>query len=451
MVKFFAPWCGHCKEFAPEYEKVAKKAKELGKPYILADLDATVHKKAATKENIEGFPTVKLYVNGKAIDYNGERTKDEVLAFLDKKTGPVSTKLETIDDIVSVKDGKRDGNGLRCILGTNSENIQKIYEDTARTEDDYMFYHTTPELLVKLFPEAKEDSIVLFKNFDEFMVIYKEKIESAKLQEFLASNSVPLAGDVDLKLIKMVFAPRGRTGVFLFVNPDTENVETLKGELKKAATDLRSPERAFAVADLKTQWGGRVAEVFGIEESTLPQLEVVMMKEDIVRYRLTGQITDANIKQFLEDCDAGKVERFFKSEPEPTDNDGPIRKVVGKTFKREVLDNDDDIMMLFYAPWCGHCKKFEPIYEELAKTLSENKKLKLMKIDGAANDVEGHQIEGFPTIKFFPGKDKKNPIPYEGERSAADVAKFIKEKASNPVEIPEFKSKDEEDLSKEDL
>jgi len=447
MVKFFAPWCGHCKEFAPEYEEAAKKAKELGKPYILADLDATIHKEAAKKEHIEGFPTIKLYINGKAIDYNGERTKDEVLTFLDKKTGPASIKLETKEDITKIKDGKN----LRCILGTERNDMQTIYEDTARAEDDYMFYHTTPELLGEVFPEAKEDNIVLLKDFDEKVVIYNEKLDSTKLKEFLDTNSIPLAGDIDLKLVKLVFTPHGRTGVFLFVNPDTDNAEILKREFKNTAIALRGPDNAFGVVDLKTEWGGRVAEFFGIEESALPVLEVIKMKADIVRYRLPEKITEANIKKFLEDCNAEKVERFFKSEPEPKENSGPVRKVVGKTFKREVMDNDDDIIMLFYAPWCGHCQKFDPIYEELAKTLANNKKLKFMKIDAAANDIEGHTIQGFPTIKFFPGKDKERFIPYEGERSAAEVAKFIKEKASHPVEIPEFKSKDEEDLGKEDL
>ena len=109
MVKFYAPWCGHCKTFAPEYEKAAKTAKEQGKAYVIAELDATVHKKAAEKNGVQGFPTVKLSLNEKSVDYNGERTAEAVLNFINKKTSPPSTE---ITDAATLKE-KKDAHGLR--------------------------------------------------------------------------------------------------------------------------------------------------------------------------------------------------------------------------------------------------------------------------------------------------------------------------------------------------
>lgn len=447
MVKFYAPWCQHCKEFAPEYEKAAKTAKEQNKPYILAKLDATVHEKAAAKEKLEGFPTVKLFINGSPIEYKGDREADAVLAYLDKKTGPPSTKLESKEDIIKVKDAE----GLRCIFGTKNDDLMTIYSKTALSEDDFLFYHTTPELLAEVFPEAKENNIVLLKDFDEKIVIYNDDIEEDDIKELLGENTLPLVSDLDLRVIQYVFTPSGKNGVFLFRDPNASNAKELEGEFKKAATDKRSSSLVFTQVDLKSEWGQRIGEFFGIGDADLPIIEYLVVEEDAKRYRFEGEFKNDNIEKFIEDCKEGRVKRFLKSEPEPKENNGPVYKVVGSTFKRDVLDNDDDIILMFYAPWCGHCKKFEPIYADLAKTLSENKKLKFMNIDGTENDVEGHAIEGFPTIKFFPGKNKDSPITYSGERSEADVAKFIKEHASNPVDIPEFKSKGEEDIGKEDL
>ena len=48
----------------------------------------------------------------------------------------------------------------------------------------------------------------------------------------------------------------------------------------------------------------------------------------------------------------------------------------------QVLLNDDDVLIEFYAPWCGHCKKLEPIYNELAAKLKHNSKLRIAKMDG---------------------------------------------------------------------
>jgi protein disulfide isomerase len=109
MVKFFAPWCGHCKAFAPEYERAAKMIKEQGKQYVLANLDATVHKKAAESYKIQGFPTIKLFINGKPIDFDGERKAEAVITFIDKKTSPPSQELKEVAAVEKVKESK----GLR--------------------------------------------------------------------------------------------------------------------------------------------------------------------------------------------------------------------------------------------------------------------------------------------------------------------------------------------------
>lgn len=84
----------------------------------------------------------------------------------------------------------------------------------------------------------------------------------------------------------------------------------------------------------------------------------------------------------------------MKSEPVPESNDDPVKVsgptemflfyflsflvfityvvlqvVVADTFDEIVNDPEKDVLVEFYAPWCGHCKNLEPIYKELGETV----------------------------------------------------------------------------------
>lgn len=105
--------------------------------------------------------------------------------------------------------------------------------------------------------------------------------------------------------------------------------------------------------------------------------------------------------------------------------------VVGKTFEKIVLDNSKDVLIELYAPWCGHCKKLEPIYRDLAKQFKDVKRLVIAKMDATANDApDQYSASGFPTIYFAPAGQKMAPISYSGDRSLKDLEKFIRDHAS---------------------
>lgn len=74
-----------------------------------------------------------------------------------------------------------------------------------------------------------------------------------------------------------------------------------------------------------------------------------------------------NLEQFARDLAAGKLEAYLKSEPIPASNDEPVKVVVAKQFDEIVNDPTKDVLIEFYAPWCGHCKTLAPKYDELAK------------------------------------------------------------------------------------
>ena len=79
LVEFYAPWCGHCKNLAPEYEKAAKALKGIAN---IAAIDASNER---TDVQIQGYPTIKFFQDGKVSDYDGPRTADGIVDFILRK------------------------------------------------------------------------------------------------------------------------------------------------------------------------------------------------------------------------------------------------------------------------------------------------------------------------------------------------------------------------------
>jgi len=84
FVEFYAPWCGHCKKLAPEYDKVGEKFKG-SQNVVIAKIDATEND---TPEEIKGFPTLMFYPKGslKGTKYEGGRKASDMIEWLEKNT-----------------------------------------------------------------------------------------------------------------------------------------------------------------------------------------------------------------------------------------------------------------------------------------------------------------------------------------------------------------------------
>jgi thioredoxin-like negative regulator of GroEL len=63
--------------------------------------------------------------------------------------------------------------------------------------------------------------------------------------------------------------------------------------------------------------------------------------------------------------------------------------VVGSTYEQIVNDPQKDVLVNYFAPWCGFSKKLEPIWEQLAWYFKYDPNLVIAKFDATQNDLIG--------------------------------------------------------------
>merc|ERR1712045_178781 len=118
----------------------------------------------------------------------------------------------------------------------------------------------------------------------------------------------------------------------------------------------------------------------------------------------------------LKQLKAGELTPHLKSEEQPEDWDAnPVKVLVSSNFASVAMAEGKDVFVEYYAPWCGHCKKLAPVWDELGEHFKDNENIVIAKFDATANEADGVEIRGYPTLIFYP-KDNKAGVDYSGER-----------------------------------
>lgn len=89
-------------------------------------------------------------------------------------------------------------------------------------------------------------------------------------------------------------------------------------------------------------------------------------------------------------------------------------------------DAETYTIYLFYSDTCPYCKEFDPVWQKIAKDLSQNYKIAFKKIDGSDKKNENllfyYNVKHYPTI-IISGKNKV--VEFSGNRIYAELLKFI--------------------------
>lgn len=452
LVEFFAPWCGHCKRLAPEYEDAATELKANDPPVPLAKVDCTEGgKETCGKHGVSGYPTLKIFRNGEVSkDYDGPREAKGIVSYMKKQAGPSSKEMM---DMESMKK-KMDSSDLAMIAGffDKKEDLRTEFMNVANEyRERYTFLHTTSEEIITEM--GHKDEIVIFRpkhlhtKLEPSKVVYTGIPEAFTIKKFIDATVHGLVGhmtqdnsDQFKKPLCVVYY-----GVDYKLNPKGTNY--WRNRVIKVASEFKEKVLNFAIAS-KGDFS-RVLDDIGSKSED--QHTVLITSDDESKYVMRETFSVDTFRGFLEQYFAGKLEPYIKSEDAPEENDGPVKVVVGKTFNEIVNDPTKDVLIEFYAPWCGHCKNLEPIYNELGEKLKDVKDIVIAKMDATANDVPPpFKVSGFPTLYFAPMNSKNEPKKYQSGRDVDSFVEYLKREATNPFELPTTDKKKKKKKSKKE-
>merc|ERR1712178_488501 len=418
LAAFYAPWCGHCKSLAPEYAKAAKALADL-EGVALAKIDATVHSEVAKKYGVRGYPTLKWFKKDpeNALEYGGGRKEAEIVSWVKKKTGPAAVELADVDAAKKIKDDNE-----VVVIGYFAEASKDDFIAVADKFDDVPFAFTASADVAKELDLA-DGGITLFKKFDEGL----NKFESGDLAEFVKTNSLAYVTEFSDKTAPKIFGGDIKKHILLFAAKSASDFND-NLEAFTASAKANRGKVLYVHIDCDKSDNGRILEFFGLKEEECPDVRIIEMGKSMQKY-----------KPPTEDL----------TEEIPEDNTAPVTIIVGKNFESIAKDPAKAVFVEFYAPWCGHCKQLAPTWDKLGEHFKDDDSIVIAKSDATQNEFDGVEVQGFPTLKYFPKGEGAAMVDYNGGRDLDSLIKFVENEGKEVAEEEE-EDEEEEDIEEEE-
>eukprot|EP00040_Diaphanoeca_grandis_P023494 m.127848 g.127848 ORF g.127848 m.127848 type:complete len:377 (-) comp29300_c0_seq2:134-1264(-) len=330
FVKFFAPWCGHCKRMAEAWTELAS---ENTGAIVIAEVDCTRETGLCSEHGITGYPTIKFYTKEGATDYTGGRTIGALKHFISgelvklNSNSVVSDNAETIDGLTTLTDAS--------------------------------------------FSSATKKGFAFVKFFAPWCGHCKRMQPAwVELASDYESNPSVVIGEMDCTLHKDVCKNENVKGY-----PTLLTFNDGKRAAKYAGAREVAAFRSFVEMQLET-----------LEVDSKVEKPVDTEVEDLVVVNGLAILTDA-------------------------------------TFSNAV--KNDWSIVKFYAPWCGHCKKLEPVWKGLATAFEAEEKITVAKMDCTVHSdtCTEYEVRGYPTLTVFKGGKKM--ANYDGKRDLESLTSYL--------------------------
>jgi protein disulfide-isomerase A1 len=420
FIKFFAPWCHHCQEMAPEYTELARSMKVQENGIPVAKIDATEEIELAELHQIQGYPTFKLFFDGNYIDYTGQHNANDMKNWIMKKIG---SKIIPITSMDQIKQIENENLALLLLTKPNMGYQLKNYEAAAKMHDDLPFYYSDSNDLSKYFEMEGYFSLIMFRNFNDGrkLITSKNVLSEEVIKQFIDSNSLPWVSQLNEKLLKVIFEEE-KTALILFAkyNKNEDLLKIYEEIAVKYQNDV-----IFSVADPASDLGNKMKNYLEVPEGIInPAILLVFEQKNLLKFKLDNTTKDS-LSKFMVDFKAANLIPYFKSEDPPVSNSGLVKVAVGKTFDEIVVNSYQNVLVIGYSNWSQPSLHLLTDVERLAQALIDKKDLLFVKINADLNEHPMLGNNDYPDVRFFKADQKKRPIEITMDKSINGIVNFL--------------------------
>ena len=457
LISAYAEWCIKCQSIEEELQKISEYFENnYESPEIVFGIIYGSYNYDYMKRfNIQGYPSLSLFSgNNKISDYNDLYKTEFIITWIRKIILP---SIQPIYDQITFNYLllQTHINKVIAYFG-NDKNIIKELELSNLSHKKFTFCQVLNKDIYNKY-NVSENDIILFKSDDELNYTLKYPFNYEKLEKFIYKYSHKLIKPLYYHNIKRHFSKKKNLLLFIskFLNRqqekkvipnyekickqirdkiqcvsslyDKRDIDKLRKYVPTQGNPLRSQRRNEQEYELERQKADLIINLYdSLKINEINQTEVCLIDlsdNDIYVYNI--EYNEYKIIDFVNKWYNNNLINETKIKIDNFIKNYVILSNQNK-FNNDVINNEFNVIVKFFAPWCGFCKKLNPIYESLAKYYKDKKKkIKFIEIDSTKNEINGINIDSYPTIYFFQKNNKNNPIIYIGENSYNELMKFI--------------------------
>ncbi|CAO1621899.1 unnamed protein product [Parajaminaea phylloscopi] len=192
---------------------------------------------------------------------------------------------------------------------------------------------------------------------------------------------------------------KGRPALVEFYAPWCGHCQQLEPVYEQLAEAYSHAADSVIVAKVNADSNKELGKRFGI--TGFPTLKWFSPRSATEPEDYIGDRNLESLAEYVQMKSGGNLRPKIKAPPPPAS-----LQLDASNFDEIALDPSKDVLVEWYAPWCGHCKRLAPIYDAVAKTYANEDNCIVAQINGDDQRnralSEKYEIQGFPTIKFFP-------------------------------------------------